>query len=225
MAIVLADDPPQLFRIGRRPNPLTWPPLAFVGMGRYDDPSQHVSTLYASVERRAAFLETLDGFRPSLSLLTRIDEDPSQLGWLGSAESSEQSVFGMIPEPYFDRLIAKFKVEAGQRWLDLRTPETTEALRAPLAQRLLEAGHPGRFVHGDLMGTNHEITRVFASWAIEHDFAGIAYCSCHDPQESCWVLFDQARVAHVDSIEPIYRHDADLLNVARRWNLSLPSEP
>jgi hypothetical protein len=194
-------------------------------MGRYDDPSQRVSTLYASVERRTAFLETLDGFRPSLSLLARIDEDPFQLGWLASAGILEAPLLGVIPEPYFDRLIAEFKVESGQRWLDLRTPETTEALLEPLAQRLIEAGHPSRFVHGDLLGANHQVTRVFATWAIEHDFAGIAYASCHDPGESCWVLFDRARLAHVGSIEPISRADPDLLAVAQRWNLSISPEP
>ena len=224
MSIVLADDPPQLFRIGRRPSPLIWPPLPFVGMGRYDDPTQRVSTLYASVQRRTAFLETLDGFRPNLSLLARFDEDPAQFGWLASVGSPEAPVLGVIPEPFFDRLIATFTVEPGQRWLDLRAPETTEALRKPLAQQILEAGHPSRFVHGDLMGANHQVTRVFATWAIEHDFVGIAYASCHDPGESCWVLFDHARLARVDAIEPTSRDDTDLLAVAQRWHLSIPAE-
>jgi hypothetical protein len=191
-------------------------------MGRYDDPTQRVSTLYASVQRRTAFLETLDAFRPSLSLLARLDDDPAQFGWLASGKTPETPMLGVIPEPYFDRLIAAFTVEPGQRWLDLRTPETTEALRKPLAQHILGAGLPSRFVHGDLLGTNHQVTRVFATWAIEHDFAGIAYASCHDPDESCWALFDHARLAQVESAEPISRDDADLLTVAQRWNLLIP---
>jgi hypothetical protein len=201
-----------------------WPPLAFVGIGRYDDPTQRISTLYASVQRRTAFLETLDGYRPNLSLLAQLDEDPAQLGWLPSVKTPDAPVLGVIPDPYFDRLIAEFKVEPGQRWLDLRAPETTEALRKPLAQQILKAGHSGRFVHGDLLGTNHQVTQVFATWAIEHDFAGIAYASCHDPDETCWVLFDHAHVAQVESIEPISREDPDLLAVAQRWHLSIPVE-
>jgi hypothetical protein len=191
-------------------------------MGRYDDPTQRISTLYASVQRRTAFLETLDGYRPNLSLLAQLDEDPDQFGWLPSENPSAVPVLGVIPDPYFDRLIEEFRVEPGQRWLDLRVPQTTEALRKPLAQQILEAGHSGRFVHGDLLGTNHQVTRVFATWAIEHDFAGIAYASCHDPGESCWVLFDHARLSQVESIEPIFREDADLLAVAQRWNLLIP---
>ena len=108
MPIVLADDPLQLFRIGRRPNPLIWPPLAFVGMGRYDDPTQRKSTLYASVERRTAYLETLDGYQPNLSLLARLDEDPAQFGWLPPAKTPDAPELGVIPKPYFDRLIAEF---------------------------------------------------------------------------------------------------------------------
>lgn len=225
MGIVLADDPPHLFRIGRRPNPLIWPPTAFVGLGRFDDSQQRVSTLYAAIERRTAFLETLDSYRPNLALLARIDEDPSRLGWIASIDSPGAPVLGVVPDAYFERLIAEFDVEPGQRWLDLREPETTESLRKPLAQQLLEAGQTSRFVHGDLLGANHQVTRVFAVWAIEHDFAGIAYASCHDPSETCWVLFEHARVGRVSSMEPIARNDPDLLAVALRWNLSLPPEP
>jgi hypothetical protein len=89
-----------------------WPPLAFVGIGRYDDPTQRISTLYASVQRRTAFLETLDGYRPNLSLLAQLDEDPAQLGWLPSVKTPDAPVLGVIPDPYFDRLIAEFKVSS-----------------------------------------------------------------------------------------------------------------
>ncbi len=226
MAIVLADDPPRLVRIGRRPDPLAWPPRAFVGMGRYDAPNQAVSTLYASIERRTAFLETLDAFRPDLSLLAQIDELPNELGWRTSQRPAfgkgMPTVRGVIPEPFFDRLIAEFQVVPAQRWLDLRVPESSEALRTPLASRLMDAGVTARFVHGDLLGNDHRITRVFAAWAIDQGFAGIAYASCHDPAQTCWALFEHARIATVDSMTPVSHHDPDLLAVAEQWNLVTP---
>lgn len=222
MEVALADDPPQLVRIGRSPNPLAWPPLAFTGLGRYDDPDLNVSTLYASLDRRTAFFETLDAFRPNLSLLARIGEDPVWLGWQAPADAHGSGVRGTVPEPYFDRLIAEFHVAPGQRWLDLRSPDSSEALRAPLATRLLDAGLTSRFVHGDLLGNNHRITRVFASWAIEHEFDGIAYASCHDPNRTCWALFSRARISSVISIHTVSRTDPDLLAVMEQWNLALP---
>jgi hypothetical protein len=181
-----------------------------------------VSTLYASVDRRTAFIETLDAFRPNLSLLARIGEDPGQFGWQASSDMSGRGIRGVIPAPYFDRLIAEFRVAPGQRWLDLRTPDSSEALRAPLAHRLLAAGLTSRFVHGDLLGNDHRITRVFASWAIEHEFDGIAYASCHDPSRTCWALFSRARVASITSIGPISRIDPDLVAAMEQWNLALP---
>lgn len=225
MTVALADDPPQLVRIGRRPDPLAWPPLAFTGIGRFDDPDLTVSTLYASVERRTAFFETLDSFRPNLSLLAHLDEDPEEFGWRSSQRTALSDPFsgvrGVIPEPFFDRLIAEFQVVPGQRWLDLRTPKSSEALRAPLANRLLEVGYTSRFVHGDLLGNDHRVTQVFASWAIENTFAGIAYGSCHDPSRTCWALFDHARIASVDSLAPVSRNDPDVREVAKQWNLDL----
>lgn len=221
MAVALADDPPQLVRIGRSPDPLAWPPLAFTGLGRYDDPNLTVSTLYASVDRRTAFLETLDAFRPNLSLLAQIGEDPGRFGWQASPDTSGPAVRGTIPEPYFGRLIAEFQIAPGQRWLDLRTPNSSEALRTPLANRLLDAGLTSRFVHGDLLGNDHRITRVFASWAIEHEFDGIAYASCHDPNRTCWALFSHARISSVTSIRAISRTDPDLLAVMAQWDLAL----
>lgn len=222
MAIFLADDPPHLFRIGRSPDPLAWPPLAFTGLGRYDDPNQVVSTLYASLDRRTAFLETLDAFRPSLSLLARVEEDPARFGWRIAHEISSPSVRGVVPKPYFDRMIAEFQVVPGQRWLDLRIPDSSESLRVPLANRMIDLGLTTRFVHGDLLGNDHRIPRVFASWAIENEFDGIAYASCHDPSRTCWALFSHARIASVTSVHTISRSDPDLLAVMQHWTLELP---
>ena len=46
-----------LYRVGRAPDPLAWPPPNLDG--RYNDPHSVFRVLYAASERRAAFLETL----------------------------------------------------------------------------------------------------------------------------------------------------------------------
>jgi hypothetical protein len=105
MPVRLAADPAQLYRIGRAPDPLVWPPLQFTGHGRYDDPAGRLSTLYAAVERRAVFLETLDAFRPAPALLALL---------LGHPDAQA----GIIAPDYFRRLVVRFRVAPGGRWLD-----------------------------------------------------------------------------------------------------------
>ncbi|MBI4493450.1 MAG: hypothetical protein HY690_11735 [Chloroflexi bacterium] len=54
-----------LYRIGRLPDPLDWPPRELTGEGRFDDPQRAFRVLYATALRPAAFVETLARFRPS----------------------------------------------------------------------------------------------------------------------------------------------------------------
>jgi hypothetical protein len=61
-----------LYRIGRRPDPLAWPPWEYVGSGRFDDAAGEFRMLYATVQRRAGFVETLARFRPSLGALAAL---------------------------------------------------------------------------------------------------------------------------------------------------------
>lgn len=73
MAVRLAETPSVLYRIGRSPDPLLFPPHAISGSGRYDDPLRRRSVLYAAIDRRAVFLETLDSFRLDLAALAERD--------------------------------------------------------------------------------------------------------------------------------------------------------
>jgi len=43
-----------------------------VGSGRFDDPHGEFRVLHATVQRRAAFIETLAPFRPSLEVLAAL---------------------------------------------------------------------------------------------------------------------------------------------------------
>lgn len=220
MAVRLAPTPAILYRIGRPPDPLAFPPIAFSGTGRYDDPKRRRSTLYAAIDRRAAFLETLDVFRPDLAALT----DRSTR--LGSPQSpSPQVALQPIPAWFMQRHLARFGVADGQRWLDARSPETHAVLRDELGPQLVALGLGGRFVLGDLMANDHRITRLVTGWAIDRAFDGVAYLSCHDPTLTCWAIFEGAVLMQQETARPIDPGDPDLRAVADLWNLEVPLIP
>lgn len=214
MAVRLADDPPALYRIGRAPNPLSWPPIS--REGRYNDPQGRLSVLYAAQERRAAFMETLDYLRPSVETL---------VDGAGLPGSDPIPQAGIVPPRFFARLIVRFAVTPGQRWLDLRAPESHAHLRRALAAEFVEAGYRGRLVLGDLLTHRHDATRIIAKWAIDQGFHGIVYGSCHDPSLTCWAIFDHAVIVPVEAPQAITANDPDLIAVARLWNLRIPDPP
>lgn len=215
MAVRLAPTPASLYRIGRLPDPLAFPPIAFSGSGRYDDPERRRSTLYAAVERRAVFLETLDAFRPDLAAL---DERDTALGDVQSAPPAPQP----IPDRFLARAFVRFRVAEGQRWLDVRVPETHAVLHEELGPVLAHASKRERFVLGDLLANDHAITRLVAGWAIDNAFDGIAYHSCHNPALTCWAIFEGTALFAREAARPINLDDPDLHAVARLWNLRIP---
>ncbi len=132
--------------------------------------------MYAAVERRAAFLETLDVYRPDVAAVAERDTS------LGSIDTSATKLDRQpIPPSFMQRLLVCFRVAEGQRWLDVRVPETHAVLHDELGRQFGELGLGTRFVLGDLMANDHRITRLVAGWAIDHAFDGIAYRSCHNP--------------------------------------------
>lgn len=121
-----------LYRLGRQPDPLAWPPYQFVGDGRFDDPARRFRVLYAAKHRRACFVEVLAPFRPSLSVLAAErmvlnapdppDEHAIPSGWLHT------------------RAIIQLRLAAGQTWLDLRRLRTRQMLRKEFVTLLLDLG-------------------------------------------------------------------------------------
>ncbi|HET9661458.1 MAG TPA: RES family NAD+ phosphorylase [Thermomicrobiales bacterium] len=217
MAIRLAPTPAVLFRIGRSPDPLAFPPLAFSGAGRYDDPQKRTSVLYAAVDRRAAFMETLDAFRPDLATLA----DRNAAVGPGADEPDVRS-YTPIPTKFFNRRIARFSVAANQRWLDVRSPETHEVLREELGAFVSSFSGVSRFVLGDLLSNDHRVTQLVAGWAIGQGFHGIAYASCHDPSLTCWAIFEDASLTPLEDPRPVQIDDVDLAAVAKLWSLEIP---
>jgi hypothetical protein len=218
MPIILAADPPDpLYRIGQAPDPLAWPPRAFTGGGRFDHPSGEYLVLYAAEQRRGAFIETLDSFRPAITDLAAAQQLPA-----GDPSDVTPSA-GIIPDAYFRKVIARLRLASGQSWLNLRAPQTHQVLRTELASSLADLGYPKRFVWGDLLSHEHRLTQAVGQWAYNRGHHGIAYSSCHDARLDCWALFDRALFTSAGPSEMISMSDPDLVAVATLFDLTIPS--
>lgn len=201
-----------LFRIGRRPDPLAWPPWEYVGSGRFDDPAGEFRVLYATAQRRTAFLETLAHFRPSLDVLAA----------LRAVENTREP----LPAPrvpaewYRARAVGRLRLVTRQQWLDLRSLETREALRYELAQTLLDLGLEDLDLSGGA-GPKRQLTQAVARWAYERKYRGLAYSSRFDATLTCWAIFEGAAFEPFGLPEPILPDDPDLVSVARSFGIAV----
>lgn len=153
-----------LYRIGRLPDPLVWPPWEVVGAGRFDDPQREFRVLYAAAQRRGAFVETMAQFRPLLEALARMQR---------LADSEQQRPSSIVPADWYQRrAVARLRLLPGQRWLDLRAPETREELRAELAATLMTLGLSDLDL-SRVLGPQRTLTQAIARWTYERGYAGL----------------------------------------------------
>jgi RES domain len=199
-----------LYRIGRLPDPLAWQPWEYVGSGRFDDPVGEFRVLYAAAQRRAAFIETLAPFRPSLEALVALQ---------GVMNTDELLPIPVVPPHWYrGRAVGRFRLAPHQRWLDLRSMETREVLRRELAQTLLELGLEDLDLSG-VVGPRRQLTQAIARWAYEHGYNGLAYSSRFDAALTCWGVFEGAAFEVTGPPEPILPDDPGLLAAARLFGL------
>jgi hypothetical protein len=204
-----------LYRIGRAPNPLDWPPREFTGANRFDDPLGAFRVLYAARQRVACFAESLAPFRPALAVLAREAA-------AGGDEPAEEAV--TIPLNWLrKRAIAQFRLGRG-RWLDLRVVETFQALRPVLARQAAAVAVIDIDL-GSVAGPRRDFTQAIARWAYEQGYHGIAYKSRLDHRFDCWAVFDTATIEPVGDPEPLRPDDPDLGRVAALFRLALTSIP
>jgi hypothetical protein len=213
----ILDSPTELlYRVGYPPDPLAWPPPEYRGRGRFDDPRNRFGVMYAAADRRCCFLETLDSFRPDRALLQRL---------LAMGPSSFTPQSGLVPDSYFDRLLAPLLLHPGRRWLDARltAPQTAVALsRDPAIARMLpNLGYGTRFKPGDLVGSDRSLTQAIAGWAHGQGFAGIAYSCSHDPSLDCWAVFEGPHLHPGGAPQPITPDDPDVVAVAQLFELTV----
>jgi hypothetical protein len=215
---VISALPDPIYRIGRAPDPLAFPPESLrLGAGRFDDPEGQFGVIYAG-ERRACFVETLARFRRSLPLLASLRD--VELLDAPAAPTTD----GTVPVQWLStRRIAAFRAESPNgEWIDLRAPETHEALRSELAGHLHVSGYE-RYALGDALGQDRGLTQAIASWVFAQGYAGLAYLCRFDPQLTCWALFERTRcVPH--SVETISLDDPDLRAVAALFGLTVAAD-
>jgi hypothetical protein len=198
-----------LYRVGRKPDPRVLPPHHVVGGNRFDDPLGDFRVLYAGETRLACFVETLAPLRPSVA----------DIAALSASAGVTVRPPRQIPADWRRaRRIARLRLLPGRRWLDLRAPETCEALRAELAALLLRLGMTDFDVSG-ARGPSRELTQRIARWAYDESFAGIAYRSRFDDRLDCWAIFEGAHIASVGAPTPIRRDNPELRIAAQRLGL------
>lgn len=193
-------------RIGFGPHPLAFPPWQYVGDGRFDALTRRSAyrVLYAG-DRRACFHETLARFRRG-----RLPS-PTNLN---------------VPHDWFDRhLIGTLKLDesAGpQKWLDLTSPVTYYDFDELFANLLLARGIT-QFDLSTATSSDRLLTQAIGRWAFRNGYHGIEYLSRHGAGLTCWAIFEGTPFVVHDAGVPIDLVDPDLLEVARAWNITLPS--
>jgi len=201
-----------LYRIGRLPDPIGWPPWEVAGGGRFDDPGREFRVLYAAVQRRGAFVETLAAFRPSVESLARLQD---------LAGRERPILMSTIPADWYQRrAVARLRLLPGQVWLDLRVPETRETLRAELATTLQALGLCDLDL-SRVLGHRRALTQAIARWAYENGYSGLTYHSRLDHAHTLWAIFEGSAFEPVGLPDPITSDDADLAATARLYGLTL----
>jgi RES domain len=132
-----------LYRIGRPPDPLAWPPHAAIGHDRFDDPLRQYRVLYAAAQRAGCFAETLAAFRPSLASFA------AERGVLNVAESPRTA---QVPAAWWsNRLVGTFTLSGPPGSIWARSPRSGLGIQPEPIQgearegqsRLYGAGHRG----------------------------------------------------------------------------------
>lgn len=168
--------------------------------------------LYATTQRRTDFLGTLARFRPSLDVLAALQ---------AVENTNERIPMPRVPADwYHTRAVGRLCLATRQRWLDLWSFETHQALRQELAQTLLDLGFEVLDLSG-VVGPRRQLRQAMARWACERGYGGLVYGSRFDNALTCWAIFEGAAFDHVGEPEPILPDDPDLVSVARSFGLAV----
>jgi hypothetical protein len=181
-----------LHRIGRAPDPWTWPDWSYAGPdgtfeNRWDDPEGSYRVLYAASDRLGAFIEVLARFRPDPHVVLGImavtgDDDgalpPGKLpaSWLENRRHGEATVRGSFAEIGHSESLAVLRRDLADRAIHYSLQDLDAAairLRAP--RRFTQ--EISRYVHQetDSLGPR---------------FSGISYLSRLGDELRLWAIFE-----------------------------------
>ncbi|HZU76301.1 MAG TPA: RES family NAD+ phosphorylase [Dehalococcoidia bacterium] len=202
-----------LHRLARLPDPLAWPPAAYTGGGRFDDPAGEFRVLYAAASRIVCCLELIAPFRRPAG--TAEAELQAALRALRPPSTPPEPLAGIVPADWVrQRAFAELSVSAELPRLDLRSAEGLEAVRHGL--RLAE------FDLGDVLQRHRPATQRIARWAYEQGLQAVLYPSRFAADSECWAIFDSAAIVR-GPVLPLSSDDVHLVEAARRFGLTVES--
>ncbi len=209
---------------------------------RFDDPTAddgnppqaRFRTIYCATQRVATFGETLARFRPSLPLLSaleEIDDDDSKEEALSGAVDPMDPTRGLVQADWrLRRRISHAFLDPTLRFADITHLETMQHLRTALAPLATQLGITDIDV-SSLMSQQRRFTQGCARYIYDQAddsgrplFAGIRYLSRLNPDWECWAIFDK-RMSHKE-VSPrfpvtLLADAPDLLSVARSFRLTI----
>lgn len=215
-----------MFRVGKTPDPWTYPNWAQAGEdgtfgNRWDDPKSSYRMLNACSQRLGALIETLARFRP----------DPEVIAGLAAIDGEDDETVlppGHVPTSWFtSRLMGEATLTG--RFADVAHGRSLAHLRDALPARVVHYGlddldgaairssAPRRFTQ--------EISRFVyeCNDASEQQFAGIRYASRLGDEFENWALFEPGQPAG-DQASQIGTEDPDVVAAFERLGLTLADE-
>jgi RES domain len=196
-----------LYRIAWTSDSTQFPPLEYVGDGRFDDPEGEYRVIYASVSSVGAYVETLQDFRPPLNLVSKIRDLP-----------------GMVDRTWHSpRWMGCLRILSDQRFLDARRLETNDFFRRELAEDLLCANLESFDV--SLPGREHRhLTQKVSRWAYDNGYKGIVFRSQFREEFTSWAIFEGTALTQGAPSRPIKESDSDFVEALNRMQLLLASQ-
>jgi len=216
LASVEPDGP--LFRLGRHPDPWTWPPWSAAAAdgtfgNRYDDPDASYRVLYASSQRVGAFLETLARFRPDLEVLAELERI-----------DGEEEPTPAVPRTWLQgRLIGEANAEG--RFVDVGDAASLATLRTALAASAIHHGLDEIDAAAIRLRAPRAFTQQVSRYVYEHgSFVGIRYRSRLGDDVLNWAVFEPVpggasplvgtTAAAIEADDPDLRAALELLGLA-----------
>lgn len=219
-----------LYRIGRAPEPLAFPPYEFCGHGRFDDPlltkghpGPWYRVLYLGATRLGCFLEVLQGFRPDFAYFARIatlpdgDDDPGL--------PTDEMIFAaaaLVSARWLEsKAIQPVSVDLHDDWMDLRSLSLRESLRYDLADDLLDLG-TGDFDLSTVTSTNRPVTQQIARFLYDTGSKAVRYTSRFGCEYGNVALFEGTPLSPLEFASPIdLSGDPDLASALQIFDLAL----
>lgn len=185
-----------VWRLGRRPDPWSWPDWAYAGSdgtfgNRFDDPLAVYRVLYASTERLATFVECLAVFRPDPEVLTEYALIQPE------ADDDEPPAAGVLPVEWFDGPRVGHGRPEGA-FVELGHHETLAALRLAMSARVVHHGIGDLDAAAIRVSVPRTFTQEVGRYVYERTVAGrrqwdgIVYRSRYGDDLENWAFFEPA---------------------------------